>query len=126
MKRTHQRLTALAVSRATKEGYLPDGEGLYLQVTAAGSRSWIYRYSFLSKRREMGLGPFPAIGLAAARASASEARALVKAGQDPIAAREAQWAAQRLQSAHGITFDEASRQFIEANKAGWKCPSSDK
>jgi integrase len=120
MDRTHQRLTALAVSRAAKPGYLADGGGLYLQTTAAGARSWIYRYSLDKKRREMGLGPFPAITLAAARASASEARTLLKAGQDPIAARDAQRAAQQLQAAHVVTFDEASRQFIKANKAAWK------
>lgn len=123
MDRTHQRLSALSVSRATKEGYLADGGGLYLQLTAAGTRSWIYRYSLDSKRREMGLGPFPAISLAAARASASEARALVKGGRDPIDAREAKRAALRLREAEGITFDEASKQFISTNKGAWRTRS---
>jgi hypothetical protein len=31
--------------------------GLYLQVTEAGSKSWIFRFARAGKRREVGLGP---------------------------------------------------------------------
>ena len=80
MRRTHQRLTSLSISRAKDAGYLADGGGRYLQVTAAGSRSWILRFAMARRRREMGLGSYPAISLAMARKAATEARALVKAG----------------------------------------------
>jgi len=43
MARQIGRLTALAVSRAKAAGMYSDGGGLYLQVTAAGARTWIYR-----------------------------------------------------------------------------------
>ena len=35
-----QRLTALAVTRASKPGLYADGAGLYLRVSRNGSKSW--------------------------------------------------------------------------------------
>ena len=60
-----------SVARAKTPGYIHDGGGLYLQVARAGSRSWVFRFSLGGKRREMGLGPYPGVSLAAARKSAS-------------------------------------------------------
>ncbi len=45
---------------------LADGNGLYLQVTRANARSWIFRYYRNSKSREMGLGSLNAVSLAGA------------------------------------------------------------
>ena len=42
--RTTNRLTALAVARATARGMYADGLGLYLQVARDGSKSWVFRY----------------------------------------------------------------------------------
>ena len=120
MPRTLQRLNSLVLSRAKKPGYLADGGGLYLQVTPAGARSWIYRFALAGRRREMGLGPFPDVSLAAARKAASEARSLVKAGQDPIEARDAERARQRLEEARGVTFDQAAKQFLDTHESTWR------
>ena len=117
MQRALQRLSSLAVERAKAAGYFHDGGGLYLQVTATGGKSWTYRFSLGGRRRDMGLGPYPAVSLAAARKAASEARSLVKAGQDPIAAREAERARKRIESARGLTFDQAAKQFLEGHEA---------
>jgi integrase len=70
----------------------------------------------------MGLGPYPVVSLAAARKAASEARALAKAGLDPIKARDDERARQRLEASRGITFDEATRQFLEMQEGAWKNP----
>jgi integrase-like protein/Arm domain-containing DNA-binding protein len=118
--RTLQRLNALTVSRRQKAGYLADGGGLYLQTTATGATSWIYRFMLGRRRREMGLGPYPAVSLAAARKSATDARSLVKAGRDPIEARNAERTRKRLEDAKGTTFDEAADQFITSNEAAWR------
>jgi integrase len=122
LRRTLQRLTALVIARAKEPGYLADGEGLYLQITAAGARSWIYRFALAKRRRDMGLGPFPAVSLASARKLAADARALVKAGHDPIAAREAQRARQRLDDARGVTWDQAVEQFLADHEITWRNP----
>ena len=120
MARTHDRLTALSIARATKPGYHADGAGLYLQVSAAKSKSWIYRFAMAGRRREMGLGPFPAVSLAVARHEAGKARGLVKMGLDPIEARKAGQARQQLEAARSITFKEAAEQFILAHEETWK------
>jgi len=37
------KLTALKAEREKRPGVYSDGGGLYLQITARGSRSWIFR-----------------------------------------------------------------------------------
>ncbi|TAJ83024.1 site-specific integrase [Reyranella sp.] len=103
-------------------GYHGDGGGLYLQVAPAGSKSWIFRFALAGRRREMGVGSFPSVSLAAAREAASKARALVKAGKDPIAVREAEKAQARLQSARGVTWDKAVDLFLKAHLSSWRNP----
>lgn len=120
MARTLQRLNSLSLAREKKPGYYADGGGLYLQVTAAGSRSWIYRFALAGRRREMGLGPFPDVSLADARVAAATARTVVKAGRDPIAEREAARDGARLAQARKVTFDVAAEQFIADHEATWK------
>ena len=67
MRRALHRLSARAIVRAKPPGFLHDGGGLYLQITATDARSWVYRFAVAGRRRDMGLGPFPAVTLAAAR-----------------------------------------------------------
>lgn len=122
MARKHQRLTALSITRVIKPGYHLDGDGLYLQVTATGAKSWVFCFTLAGRRREMGLGPYPTVNLAAARLLASGARGLAKAGQDPIAARKAEQARQQLEAARGILFEEAAEQFLTAHEGTWKNP----
>ena len=56
MARTIGKLTALAVDKAKRRGYYGDGGGLFLQVSASGSKSWVFRFKEAGKLREMGLG----------------------------------------------------------------------
>ena len=120
MQRRPQRLTALSITRAKTPGYIHDGSGLYLQVAPAGSRSWIFRYSLAGKRREMGLGPYPAISLAEARNCATEARSLAKRGMDPIDARNVLRAHRRLEESRSITWDQAVEQFLSTHERTWR------
>lgn len=64
MARSHRRLTSLSVNRKKQEGYYADGDGLYLQVTSSGAKSWLYRYMLAGRRREMGLGACADVSLA--------------------------------------------------------------
>jgi integrase len=122
LRRTLHRLTALSIARAKVAGYLADGGGLYLQVTATGARSWIFRFQLDGRRREMGLGPFPEISLAVARDLAAEKRALAKAGRDPIAERDAQRARQRLDEGRTVKWDQAVDQFLADHESTWRNP----
>jgi integrase len=66
----------------------------------------------------MGLGSYPAIKLASARALADVQRRKLKAGVDPIEARRAAVA----ERAATITFTEAARAYIAAHEPGWNGP----
>ena len=82
------RLTALQVQKLSKPGYHADGAGLHLCVKASGGKSWIFRYRFGGKEREMGLGPLHTVSLAEAREKALAQRKLLLDGVDPLAANQ--------------------------------------
>ena len=118
------RLSALGVSRLKKPGLYADGAGLYLQVTHAGARSWIFRYRLgrTAKKapRDMGLGSLSTITLAEAREAAREARRLILAGVDPIEDRLRRDAEAALEAAKLTTFEDAAERYIKAHKPGWR------
>ena len=114
------RLTALGIGKLVDPGYYADGGGLYLQISASGSRSWIYRFTISGRSREMGLGPLSLISLAAARKEASECRALVKQRTDPSEPRNKRDRERTAATAGAVTFKEAADAFIEARKSTWR------
>lgn len=117
MGREIKRLTAKQVA-TLPAGLHADGDGLYLQVTAAGARSWIYRYRALvtGRLRDMGLGPVRDIPLARARELAEEARRQRRDGIDPIGARRETRAAANT----GRTWGAAVDDYITARRAEWR------
>jgi integrase len=105
-----------------------DGDGLYLQVAPGDTKSWLLRYTLRGRAREMGLGPVgeppEGVPLARARILAGEARALLRAGADPLEARQAAKGA-RLQAeadATERTFKAAAKALVESKRAGWRNP----
>jgi integrase len=126
------KLSALEVARAKGPAVLHDGGGLYLRVAAtpekfandekppSGSKSWVFRFQLDGKRRDMGLGSFPDLSLAAARDKAAALRRQRQDGVDPLAAREAARTAERVAAAKGRTFKECAADFIAKNEPGWR------
>jgi integrase len=101
-------------------GYHADGDGLYLQVTGNGGRSWIFRYQRHGKRRDMGLGPAHLVGLAEARRRALEFRRCLFEGIDPLERKRARDRAAAVEAAQTITFREAAERYIVAHQASWR------
>ena len=99
MSKKARELGALEVAKLTTPGFHAVGSvpGLYLQVPradpAAGNnrtaRTWVLRMVIGQKRRDMGLGGYPAVTLAQARDVARQKRAQASEGVDPIEARRA-------------------------------------
>jgi integrase len=114
------RLDALKIKRALEPGYYADGAGLYLQVSAGGARSWIYRYTLNGRTRDMGLGSLLTSSLADARQAASETRKLRAAGIDPIEARKAQHGEKHAENVRKVTFRQEAEAYIEVHRSGWK------
>ena len=116
-KRVHNRLTALSVQRKKKSGLYSDGGGLYLRVSPTGSRSWLFRYRWQGKRRDMGLGSAAIISLAQARQKAGNARTYLSEGRDPIQVRRQSEAALVASS---MTFKDCAEAYIAAHRDGWR------
>lgn len=120
MARTANKLTARQVETMTKPGKYADGNGLYLQIAAGGSKSWLVRYMRDGKARAMGLGPVAVVPLSTAREKTLEAQRTIREGLDPIEARQAQKQERALAEAKAITFRKAAEQYIAAHRSGWK------
>jgi integrase len=120
MARTIGKLTALAVQRAKPRGYYGDGGGLFLQVSATGAKSWVFRFKEAGRLHEMGLGPVHTVGLAEARERARECRRMRLDGLDPIASRKAARTQAKLDAAKAMTFQQCAERYIAAHRAGWR------
>ena len=88
-----------------------DGDGLYFRVIPSGRKYWIQRATVNGKRRDMGLGPWPQVGLREARIRAFENRKLIYAGGDPVAEKR---------KAAIPTFREAAERTLQAIGANWR------
>jgi len=108
------RLTVAKV-RAAGPGKHPDGANLWLQVGPNGSRSWYLRFTLNGRSREMGLGPYPLVGLSEARDKATLQRRLLLDGIDPIEARKA-----RQPVRDPVTFAVAAKQYIAGHEKAWR------
>lgn len=86
--------------------------GLYVRLFDSGSITWIFRYKLHGKARQMALGPYPAVSLAAARDAARKAYADVKAGIDPIEAQRAAELAKVADVARRVTFADYMVEYL--------------
>ncbi|WP_275547533.1 phage integrase central domain-containing protein [Pseudomonas sp. Marseille-Q0931] len=115
--------TLQSLTKAGIPGKTNDGAGLYFQISKAGSTSWIFRYKRDNRVRDMGLGPYPTVTLAAARLLAAEQRRVLAAGSDPLgtrdAEREARREAQRQLEARRVTFEQIAIDYLEAHGLSW-------
>ena len=110
------KLTSLAAKALSKPGRHGDGEGLYLNVAPSGSKSWVQRIVVDGRRRDIGLGPYPAVGLARARSIAHDNRTAVAEGRDPVAEKRKTG----RRSAPSIpTLAQAAAQVIELRRPTW-------
>lgn len=102
-------------AKSLAAGKYADGQGLWLVKRSRQAGKWVLRLSVAGKRREMGLGPWPEVSIADARSKALEARATLRDGTDPVAARQKiQLASKRL------TLNEAIDGCFKARQAELK------
>jgi len=116
-KKRINKLDTRTVATRNKPGYYGDGGGLWLQVSASGTKSWAFRFTMHGRAREMGLGATHTVPLADARIKAQECRKLVMDGIDPIEHRRTEKAAARSAVK---TFDDCANEYIASQRAGWR------
>lgn len=113
-------LTVVAVRNAqpqAKPYKLADGKGLVLQVMPNGAKYWRLRYRFAGKENTLGLGVFPEIGLADARAACDDARRLLAAGIDPNQQRRVEKLASATAAEHNL--EAVTREWHALHKHEW-------
>jgi hypothetical protein len=128
MPRVAKVLSPIQIKGITSPGYHSVGgvAGLYLQVSKAGTKSWVLRVKVGDNRREIGLGAHhpSSNGLALAREKAQKVRDEIVAGVDPVAQRsvnrQAIVQAQLEEKAMRWTFRACAEAYIKAKSPGWK------
>jgi integrase len=94
-----------------------DGEGLYVLVTAGGSRLWNLSYRFLGKQKTLAIGKYPAVGLSEARRAREAAKRRLAGGVDPSAERKAE--RRRKVMANSSTFQAVADEWFHQNEERW-------
>jgi integrase len=113
------------VARLKEPGRHKDGKDnpcLYLQITNAGVKSWLFRYQVGGKKgREhwMGLGPLHTVSLAEARVRARRARLQLLDGVDPLDAKRKAAEAAAVEAFKHKTFAEVAADYLKAHEADW-------
>ncbi|WP_241592173.1 tyrosine-type recombinase/integrase [Rosenbergiella epipactidis] len=100
---------------------LADGGGLYLEVSAKGSKYWRMKYRRPTDKKEdrLAFGVWPIVTLAQARAKRDEAKKLISQGIDPKAEqREAQ-----SENSGAYKFETIAREW-HANNKRWSSDHS--
>ena len=122
--------TIKAIKPGDSRRRLSDGAGLYLLLFVnGGSHGWRLDYSIAGRRKTLSLGPYPKIGLSAARRSAEEARRLISEGIDPSDERKeirSATAKQRLveqRASAGLppldSFEAVAREWYAKSEPTW-------
>ena len=71
-----------------KQARFSDSGGLYLQVSPKGSKRWFWKYRIAGVEKQLALGSYPDVTLAAARKDCAAARLEKDSGRDPVQARK--------------------------------------
>ena len=114
------KLTVTKVQSLITKGVYSDGGGLNLQVSKAGTKSWILRFMIDGKTRTMGLGSIQDLSLADAREESSYYRKIAKSGTDPIEYRKQAKRKNLLDVKYSKTFKECSGEYIKQQGISWK------
>jgi integrase len=117
-----------AKARKVKPGNKPIAIGgvpgaFLFPATSAGQGKWILRFvsPVSGKRRDMGLGSYPAVGVADARKAAFAAREVIAAGVDPIEERKLIEKEEQLRT-EIPTFEQAALVVHAELRAGFRNP----
>jgi hypothetical protein len=111
------------IDSLSKIGRHADGDGLYLIIEekkkdTGVNKRWVARYFINGRARETGLGGYPSVALAEARARNDEIRKQVRNGIDPIAAKKQIVIEEKQQLK--ITFGQCADELIAMKKSSWK------
>ena len=117
-----KQLSPAFVRTAKKAGTFHDGGGLYLKVKESGAKSWFQRATIDGRRVNIGIGKFPQIGLADARAATLAHSLAIAQGRNPI--EDKRQAKEDARKPAVPTFKEAAEIVISLHESTWTSPRS--
>jgi integrase len=82
------KLTSELVKELSEPGRYSDGDGLLLQISPSGGKSWLMRIQINGRRRDIGLGQLRHMSLRNARLEAAAIKKLAVSGVDPLEERK--------------------------------------
>ena len=115
-------LTAPVIAGRMEPGSYTDRDGLTLRVHKSGSKNWVQRITVQGKQVSIGLGGYPGLGLADARAMALNNRTLAQQGKQPKGQRQrkSQKTQPDLPTIPTIpTFSDVAQTVIDLRKPTW-------
>ena len=95
-----------------------DFGGLYINVTAKGSKLWKLKYRFQGKEGKLSFGAYPDVSLKEARELKEQARAQLASGINPSLAKKAKRQEQIERTKH--TFNHVADQFVNKSEKDGK------
>lgn len=126
-------MSALSLKRLKHSGRTESAElimvggvaGLGMFIRPSGARSWILRTTLKTgKRVDMGLGPYPEVGLAEARAEAAAFKSQIRKGIDPLQEKRDLVAKQLEEDRKRITFEAAVKAYMKSKLGEYKTERS--
>lgn len=117
MARAINILSVRKVAALSGVGRHSDGGGLYLRITPAGAKCWVFMTAAGGKRTEIGLGSATAVTLATARGLAAEMREATALGRNP---RQVLERLKPVQVQAVPSFAVFSEDYIASVESGWK------
>lgn len=91
-----------------------DGDGLTFTLSKGGTATWVFRYRFAGRQRELTLGNYPDMPLATARIAARAARVKVDQGVDVAAEKRTT----KQETARAGTFRQLAADYLERAGSG--------
>ena len=116
MAKESGKLTALSAKNAGPGKHF-DGNGLYLEVMPSGSRIWRLKYRIAGRETRATFGAFPEVSLAEARDRRAKARAQLRDGIDPNAAKVQK--AKAAQRDAGAAFPKVAAAWLSKRRPSW-------
>ena len=96
---------------------LTDSNGLYLEVSPAGSKRWFWKTYSDGKEGRLALGSYPEVTLKAVRKARDAAKAQKAEGTDPVLARKV--AKLKKLTPVGNTFQATALEWFDLKRESW-------
>lgn len=105
--------TQVRTAKPKEKSYtLPDGGGMYLEISPVGSKIWRMSYRQENgKQNRLTFGAYPEVSLIQARAKRADARKLLSEGIDPAQFKREAKVAKSIAATH--TFEAVATTWLE-------------